>query len=320
MKKKILTLLIAFCITGFVSLGADATFVSDGKPSYVIARPVNARPTEARAAKELATYLKKITDVEFEIVDENAVANGQKAIYTGQSAYAVKAGIDFSSLAPEEWIIRTQPDGNLILTGGNLVGIIYSVYDFLERYGVRWYDEEAELVPKNGSPHVLKLDIRRRPSFSGRDIYDTLDSEVASGRFKERNKAFSLTQAETGFKWAHGGHRPHHTFGDFASDWPKDKAELFTRDKDGKPMIPHVNGGGPGQICLTNPEARQRVLDKLRTYIQTDREKAAKGGYAYPVVYDISQNDNNNKCACKDCMAIAEREGSYSATNIDFIN
>ena len=223
-------------------------------------------------------------------------------------------------LPPEEWIIRMQPDGNLILTGGSLVGIIYSVYDYLERCGVRWYDEEAERVPKDASLRVGEFNIRRRPSFSGRDIYDTLDSEAASGRFKERNKAFSLTQGETGFKWAHGGHRPHHTFGDFASDWPKDKAELYARDKDGKPMIPHVNGGGPGQICLTNPEARQRVLDKLRKYIQEDRAKAAKGGYAYPVVYDISQNDNNNKCTCKDCMAIAEMEGSYSATNIDFIN
>ena len=311
---------MATTIAAFSAAGKDEKFLLDGKPQYVIAKPVNARPTEARAAKELAAYLTKITGAEFEIIEENVVPAGQKAVYTGQSTYAAKTGIDFKELAPEEWIIRMQPDGNLILTGGSLVGIIYSVYDYLERCGVRWYDETAELVPKNPSLRVGEFNIRRRPSFSGRDIYDTLDSEVASGRFKERNKAFSLTQSETGFKWAHGGHRPHHTFGDFASDWPKDKAELFTRDKDGKPMIPHVNGGGPGQICLTNPEARQRVLDKLRKYIQEDREKAAKGGYAYPVVYDISQNDNNNKCACKECMAIAEKEGSYSATNIDFIN
>ena len=352
--KKLFLVIMATTIAGFSAAGKDEKFLLDGKPQYVIAKPVNARPTEARAAKELAAYLKKITGADFEIVEENAVPTGQKAVYTGQSAYAANAGINFKELAPEEWIIRMQPDGNLILTGGSLVGIIYSVYDYLELCGVRWYDEEAERVlhiinlPVEGlgihswltddrrmpilnsgrieeemkkklSPDG-RLNIRRKPSFSGRDIYDTLDSEVASGRFKERNKAFSLTQSETGFKWAHGGHRPHHTFGDFASDWPKDKAELFTRDKDGKPMIPHVNGGGPGQICLTNPEARQRVLDKLRKYIQEDREKAAKGGYAYPVVYDISQNDNNNKCTCKDCMAIAEREGSYAATNIDFIN
>ncbi len=320
MKKWFLTILAAATFVGFTTAGKDEKFVLNGEPQYVIAKPINARPTEARAAREFAAYLKKITDVEFKIVDENAVPAGQKAVYTGQSAYAAKAGINFKELAPEEWIIRTQPDGNLILTGGNLVGIIYSVYDYLERCGVRWYDEAAEMVPKNSSPSVGNYNIKRRPSFSGRDIYDTLNSEAASGRFKERNKAFSLTQAETGFKWAHGGKRPHHTFGDFASDWPKDKAELYTRDKDGKPMIPDVNGAGPGQICLTNQEVRQRVLDKLRKYIEADREKAAKGGYAYPVVYDISQNDNNNKCTCKDCMAIAEREGSYAATNIDFIN
>ncbi len=352
MGKMFLTILAAIGLTGITAAAKDEKFAVDGKPLYVIAKPVNAKPTEARAASELAAYLKKITDVEFQIVEETAVPEGQKAVYTGQSAYAAKAGIDFSKLAAEEWIIQMQPDGDLILTGGSLVGIIYSVYDYLERCGVRWYDEAAEVVPKDKNLAVERLFnhwyhfdtknpipikrleadakrlvgpngrmyIRRKPSFSGRHIYDTLDSDAASGRFKERNKAFSLTQAETGFKWAHGGNRPHHTFGDFASDWPKDKAELFTRDKDGKPMIPTPDGGGAGQICLTNPEARQRVLDKLRQFIKNDREKAAKGGYAYPVVYDISQNDNNNKCTCKDCMAIAEREGSYSATNIDFIN
>ena len=157
MGKMFLTILAAIVLAGFTAAAKDERFAADGKPLYVIAKPVNAKPTEARAASELAAYLKRITDVEYQIVEENAVAEGQKTVYTGQSAYAAKAGIDFSKLAPEEWIIQMQPDGNLILTGGTLVGIIYSVYDYLERCGVRWYDEQAEVVPKDKNLLVERL-------------------------------------------------------------------------------------------------------------------------------------------------------------------
>ena len=71
---------------------------------------------------------------------------------------------------------------------------------------------------------------------------------------------------------------------------------------------------------MTHPEVREKVYQTLLGFIKADRKEADERGAPYPTRYDISHNDHMRYCQCPTCMAIAEREGSYSGTNIDFIN
>ena len=311
---------ILLCMSGIFSVTASPAWMQDSKPEYVIAVPSAPLPAEQKAAAELAQYLSRITGVTFSVVTEEKTAPGQKAVYVGQTAYAEKNGIDFKRLDQEEWIIRSMPDSNLILTGGKLRGILYAVYDYLERQcGVRWLDETVEAVPSNPMLEVGKWNLQRKPYFGNRWIYDRLDWFPAAGRFKEHNKGFSYSQADNGMARLIGGQRPHHTFFDYCSSWPKDKKELFSRNAAGEAVIP-TSGEGPGQICMTSPEARKRVLAQLREFIRKDRAEAAEKGYPAPLIYDISQNDNNQYCVCPGCKAIAEKEGSQAGPLMDFIN
>ncbi len=313
----VLSLLLA--VAGSVA-AATPQWSRNGVADYAIAIPAQALPTERKAAAELARYLGEITGAEFPVVAETGLAAGANAVYVGQTDYARANGVDFDTLAQEEWIIRTMPGGDLILTGGKLRGILYAVYDYLERQcGIRWLDETVEVVPSDPGLAVGEWALQRQPYFGNRWVYDCLDWFPVAGQFKERNKGFSYSQADNGMARLIGGNRPHHTFYDYCSSWPKDQKELFTRNEAGDAVVP-VSGDGPGQICMTSPEARERTLAQLRQFIAADRADAAAKGYPPPVIYDISQNDNYQKCVCSGCRAIAEREGSYAAPLMDFIN
>jgi len=317
--KKLLPLLCTVCLA--IVNGADFHLAENGKANYVIAKPVEAHAVEEQAATELAEYLGKVTGIRFDVVTEDVVPSGRKAVYVGQTKFAGSRDIDWSGFGQDEWLIRSFEDGALVLGGGKYCGIYYAVVDYLERQaGVRWLDERCEVVPVNKDLEVGTWNLRRKPSFKIRQVFDLLDWEPKSGKFKERNKGFSYTQEMTGVSKYFGGKRPYHTYGEYAEDWPRDKAELYSRDAEGKPLVPEFGGEGVGQICVSNPEVRQRVIAKMKLLIEQDRKAAAEKKCAPPLIYDVSPNDNNNKCTCAGCMALAEKEGTYSGATIDFIN
>ena len=285
----------------------------------VIAIPEKNTAVEKYAADKLAYFIQKITGKKLAITAENKITSDTKAIYIGHTAFGSKNNIDYKKLDREEWIIRSVND-SLILTGGFNRGIVYAVFDYLERHAkVRVYDEHTVKIPSNPDLNIGEWNLQRKPSFDSRWIYDCLDWSKNSHMLKEFNKLFSYTQKATGMHKLIGGERPHHTAHDYMKNWPKNKKELYALQSDGSRPIPK-NPVGPGQMCLTNPEVRQLVIAQLRKFIERDRKDAKAANYPPPVFYDISHNDNYHKCVCSNCMAIADREGSYSGTLIDFIN
>jgi hypothetical protein len=299
---------------------SDITLSSGGNTSYNIIVKQAPIPAEVTAANELAKYLKAATGAEFKIVKESNAATDKQAIYVGQTEYAAANGVDFNKLGQEEWVIKTTANGNLILSGGRPRGTLYAVYEFLENnVGCHWLDETNEVVPAISQLKISSLNIQSHPYFQNRQIFDRLDWYPVSCTFKTRNKGMSYVQEDYGWYYRIGGVRPHHTFYDYSNSWPKNQSELYSLNKDGKRLVA-TNGEGPGQICMTNPEARQRVLARLKEFIVQNRQEAAAKGFPAPTVYDISQNDNDDKCVCENCKAMAEKEGSYSGPLLDFIN
>ena len=55
------------------------------------------------------------------------------------------------------------------------------------------------------------------------------------------------------------------------------------------------------QLCLSNTEMRKEVLKNLRAYIVRDIADAKKNKADAPWIYDISQNDHQRFCRCKNC-------------------
>ncbi len=316
---KIIVLSAIFC--GLRLSADDIALSSNSQTSYRIAVSGEPTPAEITAAGELAKFLKSVTGAEFKTVKESEIPADGKAIYLGQTQYAAKHGVDYGKLGREDWVIRTTPDGNLILSGGRPRGTLYAVYEFLEKsIGCRWLDETNEIIPRVASLSIPEIKAQGHPYFRNRQIFDLLDWYPVSQAFKVRNKGTCYVGAEYGWAFKIGRPHQHHTFFSYSQTWPKDKMELYGLNKDGKRLVA-VNGEGPGQICTSNPEVRKRVLAQLKEFIAQDRKDAAvPGAPPYPTIYDISQNDNEDYCRCEKCKVLAEKEGSQSGPILDFIN
>lgn len=304
----------------------ELILASNGTAEYVIIQSEKATPAEIFATKELGGYLQKMTGAEFDVIKESKISEitggNKKCIYVGNTGYAAKNGIDVRKLGYEEWIIKTDDSNNLIISGGQPRGTIYGVYEFLEKYcGCHWFDEQSEVVPKQQVLKIPKLDVKDKPVFLDRLFIFNTDNPANFKLFNARNKSsFTGVDLNLGSFKMTGSPAGCHTFYYYSKDWPEDHPEYFSLSTDGR-RLRAKTAQGPGQICLTNPEVRKLMIKKLKEYIETDRKDAAqKGVYPPPRVYDITNNDNLDKCICPTCTALMEKEGAYSGVLIDFIN
>jgi len=131
----------------------------------VVLNSTNAIPAEKTAARELTTYLEKITGAKFEIIEEKDLPSGVPAIYLGVTKYAGAQGIDFSKLSSEESVLRTVGK-NLVLAGGRPRGTLYAVYEFQGNdLGCRWYTPWCEKVPSQSTCSIPVMNQRGQPYF-----------------------------------------------------------------------------------------------------------------------------------------------------------
>lgn len=309
------TLLFA---AGFL-LAAVSLFAAEAKTVFTISKkspipiviPAKVTDADRYAARELRDYIGKITGAKVRILNEKRAPKGV-AIYLGETAFAQKAKIDFAKLGKEEWIIKTV-DGSLILAGGKPRGTLYAVYEFLENLGVVWPDEVTEYVPKMDEIKVAESSIQAKPGIAFRRI--TLGFSPKSDayhRWQARMRSSYPKAAVYGGGEHMGSAHSFHEYTD--KSWPDEYFSLS-----GKKRIRSTSGGGPGQICLTNPGARKAIIKKLRANIQADRKKYTKENW--PLIYDISQNDNSTYCSCSNCIGAMKKYGNkMSGVLIEFIN
>ena len=310
-----------------LACAADGVQLTQRSRSYrTIVQATEPTQAEAFAAAELADFIKQSTGADLAVVKESDFS-GEHAIYVGQTRFAGKSGIDFAKLGPEEWIIRSV-DGSVILSGGRPRGTLYSVYEFLERFvGIRFLTAHSTHVPKNADLRIpAALSVRDAPALFRREIL-----MVVSGHGPPEHKLFQVRRKINSFANAHRRIEPKfghsviigspystHTHHRYTKDFPTDKPELFALTEKGTRTGP----GPQGQVCMCNPEVRKLFAAKMRQYIRQDREKTAEVGTGapFPTVYDITPNDNRNKCVCDKCMALAEKYGAYSGVVQEFTN
>ena len=324
------TFTILIVLAGFAASGAppevDAedllTIAREGKTQYILVYADQASELEQKALEELSDFLGRVTGADFPAAAESGVSGDARGIYVGWTKFAAREGIETATLGEEEWVIRTAGE-NLILAGGRPRGTLYAVYEFLEQQvGCHWLARDTEIVPSRPTLEFPKPNVRAKPRISMRDIYTTYHTMMPTAEMARRHREFLLRNKHSiDNHQLYGSPGGCHTFFQYlnARDWFETHPEYFSLV--GGERLPATGGNGPGQLCLTHPDVRRIVVERLRGFVKQDREKAAKAGVPPPRIYDISQNDAGAaECQCDACQAIAKREGSESGPMIDFIN
>jgi len=312
-KKTIYVSLIFFMLNTILGLN----FVTDGVSDYVIVTAENAHEYEQFAAQELRDYLNKISGAKLSIVSEQKAAGRFKCIYVGNTLFSQQNGIKIGQLSREEWIIRSVKD-SLILTGWPRVGVLYAVYEFLEKHlGCHWLDPDTEYIRKSNTIRIDGVNERGKPAFLTRTIYTQYQYQ---GNDKNEKYALFLTRNKaSGGKYtgdAIGSPGSCHTFRYYApsAEYFNQKPEFFSMNEKGVRVTNN-------QLCLSSAALTAEVIKKLRGYIKIDRDKCTKEGHNnFPIIYDISQEDTGSYfCKCTSCSEIVNKENE-SGLLISFIN
>ena len=297
-------------------LGTASALVASARTMPIILQN-DLIPSEKTAERELREYLQKVTGETYESFTEDRAPSGP----------AIRLVAD-PAMGPEEWSVKTEPNGSIVIRGGRRRGVLYGVYHFLEDVlGVRWLSPVAEHVPtRKGLDGLGKLDMHGKPAMPYRSIY--LVPGNGGTKFLARNRMNTASAEYGGCRRIFGGAGDCHTMYTNLGT-PDEVRQLFKEHPDWFPLIDgkrycHVeraNSGAQSQLCLTNPELRRYWTDKLRERLRKDRAAADAAGTDRPMYYAIDQNDcYDGFCKCPTCQAIVDREGSNAGLLLDFSN
>lgn len=304
------------------SLFADLQLAKDGKTNYVISGDIKSQP-----AKELKTYLEKMSGAKFQLCAENAIPAGKNVIYVGKSDFAKKQGVDFEKYYPEAWSYQTYGK-NLLIGGHPHHGNLYAVSNFLEReFGCHWFYFDGEEVPsykelvlktkgRKGQPawqsrqlvHALTMDgknispatnkrARRAYSFNGSNLDDTIYNS-SSGYFLNCHNLYDLLPPEKYFK---------------------DHPEYYPMDNTGKRVHGSTKLRSFANICFTNKDAARISAENLIKVIQRDRSRKQKA--EWPLCYAIHVLDACNfLCYCPECVKFSKANGGDANLILLYVN
>ncbi|MBE6790941.1 MAG: DUF4838 domain-containing protein [Ruminococcaceae bacterium] len=255
------------------------------------------------AARELQSYIEKISGVILPVTTEGLLPDGAKAVFLGETAVSENTGIDYSEISEDGFLLFCDGE-NLIIRGEDDRGTLFGVYTFLEEYlGVRWFTPTLERVPESEDV-VIDKNLNRivEPSFAVRRN-DTMGTNEAYRARTRMNVSFHKNAEE------YGGTLTYSLWdATLITLVPKslfsEHPEYFAMDENGNRHTDHV--------CMTNPDVLELVVENCRE-IMTNATNGSK-------FIHIGQDDNINYCHCESCEALYEKYGAVSAPTLIFTN
>lgn len=300
--KKILLITLFFVLGSYSSFAQSKklTLVKDGKSDFQIVIGQKSDKKTKYAADLLQKDLEKVTGCLIPINTDNTNKKKKEICigFTNRSKSNIN-GLDYG------YKVFTEKD-KVFIYGfeGDIIGeessnfVVYAVVDLLEKHlGIRKFTEDCEVYPKT-KDIIIDIDDLNYGYFP-RNTYRQVRSH-----FTRRNQDFRLWLKQ---------HLQEDMFaeGYFVHTFEKlvPRGIYFENHPEYYSLI---NGKRMhDQLCLTNPEVLNIVIDKLK-------EEMAKQPNAK--VWSVSQNDNFSYCSCDKCRAINEREESPSGALIYFVN
>ncbi len=270
--------------------------------NHVIVTPSKPAPSEAFAAEELRDHLAKMTGETLAIIAEGT-QDSRSPLFVGKCA-ALPVAVDWQKLGLEGIHIETT-DNALVLAGGQR-GVLYAVYTFLEEYlDCRWFATDCIVIPDSGEK---RIDTIRKVYVPPLEYRNTDYLCHRDPEFAVRNKFNGYTVKAFHPKW--GGIVKYrgfvHTFNTLVppEKYGKEHPEYYSE-------INGVRITERSQLCLTNPNVLHIATNQVREWMRTTPDAT---------IFSVSQNDWHNYCTCKNCTAIAEREGSQMGPLLEFVN
>ena len=277
---------------------------------YAIVRAADASPSVVYAAEELRDFTERMTGVRLpivEVADAARAALPPKAVFLNMSRLSSQVSCPLN-LGDDCFSLKVA-EGDLLVTGGNR-GVLYGVYELLERYGgCRWYASWHTVVPARDAFSVPDdLDDAQTPAFLCRDVHWW---DYFKGDFAARNRVNGGSNRQQarhgGNTWRFGGGLGNcHTFERLL---PPEK--YFDAHPEYYSMVKGQRVKYRTQLCLTNPDVLRLVTSNVLARIRKD--PGAK-------FYGVSQNDWHNYCECPACKAVDDEEGSHAGTVVRFVN
>ena len=269
---------------------------------YVIVVSDTASQAEITAASLLQSTFEEINGTKIDIVADTA-EKAEKEIALGKTDREYDDTVDYAALGDEGVCIKTVGD-DIVITGGEKRGTLYSAYTFLEEYfGYRRFTPDLTVIPEAEKLLVPEeIDYTYVPPFMFRqtDWYPGNDKE-----YKVANRLNDGTMAE-----AVGGGVEYagpfcHTFSSLVpTSLIETEPELFA-------LGVQTGERTTDQLCLTNPKTLEIATATVREWLAANPDAA---------FVSVTQNDNSNYCVCEECARIDAEEGSHAGTMIRFVN
>lgn len=274
------------------------TVISEGRSDWRIVNASGGSKACAFAASELRDYLKKISGAELPVTNETPGTPSIVLGLRGDLPDADIAPLPAAAKGYDGFSIAIDRGGNRIVIGGdNERGVVYGVYELLERLGCRWFyptqdPMDPEIVPhldvvefETGAmavaspiriricnatsfffeidPVVMKkqLDIAMKARYNGMG-WQCDHRTYVGDQYKELMSSGVIDEIEKRGMLFHG---PAHSFPHFLPNerYFEKHPEWFGM-RDGK-RVPQVYGGA--QFCWSNTEARKTFIDNAELFV-----------------------------------------------------
>ena len=283
--------------------GGELILAERGKRAdFAIVVREGAGPSEAFAATEFRDWTAKLTGVTLPVVTN---AHPAKAVRMRT--------VSDSRLGDDGFRLRT--DGDDLRIEGGVRGVLYGVYEILERFGgIGWFASYSTLVPEVDRLAVPDgLDETHVPAFEMREeyFYDVSTDGDFAARLRLNGNFCDLKERHGGKFGRVGAGLRSHTFWELlrVEEYGRTHPEYFSM-RGGKRVVSD-DPKHETQLCLTNPDVVRIVADNLIAAIRRDPTALRFG---------VSQNDNVIHCECEACAAVDTEEGGHAGTVVRFVN
>ena len=229
-------------------------------------------PTAISAAQELSKYLQK------------------KGVAIAEDGFAISIVVD-ASLEQDSYKIEVTENGMTVT--GDKNGVLYGVYNFLEKYaGIRFFTPTLEICPKGEITLPMGEILSHNPAMKARRL--TWHCIASSPEWCVKhgiNFGVNIPEELGGQRLNYG------------------KLFVHTINILAETTYPYpAYGTNP---CVTDPTVLATVIKNVR--------KALEENPAINIL-SVSQNDFEGWCHCPNCRKIEEEEGSPAGPLLRFVN
>lgn len=340
--KKLFALLLIFPIVLFSACGKGGgnesfsdsgeneisyiRIVENGRSDYAIVIPSSASDCEIFAADELSSFVREITGAVIPVKEDSGYTYNpnQKVISIGKTNILKTSGVDTEQIYGKLNLTGFYIEGRsntVIIDAYKDVGVLYGVYEVLEKYGgVRFVTEDYTYVPEAKDFYIAEGEQIEAPAFQLRTY---LNGVFYTDKLFMARKRFGNEWGNKNEPMYGGGNDLYITGATYTHDTLLLCDPTIYMAK--YPQMFNIVNGVAREICMTYGITEDGHIDdsvsvSAATVILGELKKLL-AEYPEKVYFFVGQEDHNDYCTCETCMRRTEEYGSKrSSLLVIFMN